>query len=138
MGAPAHSRGTLPRALLRATVMPRDTQDAEDLLFGLCLTSLREIEAGDVPPNLYTAGVRYEREPRFREYWQSAQQTYQLRKGDCEDLSIWLCAYRWHLGEDTARAVIRDVRPGLKHCVVQRADGSIEDPSKALGMKGKG
>jgi hypothetical protein len=44
----------------------------------------------------------------------------------------------WVQGETDARAVILDIRPGLKHCVVRRADGTIEDPSKRLGMGGKG
>jgi hypothetical protein len=124
--------------VFRASISPRDDPAAEDLLFGLTITSVRDIRERRAPPDIYKSGVRYQREPAKREYWQAAGETYQLGRGDCEDLAVYACACRIARGESAARAIIRFVRPGLKHCVVRRADGSIEDPSKALGMKGKG
>ena len=51
---------------------------------------------------------------------------------------MYRCGELWVLGERNARPKVIDVRAGLKHCVVLRADGSIEDPSKRLGMNGRG
>ena len=55
-----------------------------------------------------------------------------------EDLSVYRVGELWVAGERAARPKVIDVRPGLKHCVVLRADGTIEDPSKRLGMNGRG
>ncbi len=67
-----------------------------------------------------------------------------------EDLSVYRVGELWVAGERPewsdlerryvggARPKVIDVRPGLKHCVVLRANGQIEDPSKRLGMGGRG
>lgn len=88
-------------------------------------------------PALYASGVRYARE-QGREEWQTAEETFGKGKGDCEDLAAWRCAELWVAGERAARVHCYSPRPGLIHCVVRRADGTLEDPSKKLGMKGKG
>lgn len=90
-------------------------------------------------PSLYRSGVRYQREPRGQEDWQTVSRTFRLKYGDCEDLAAWRAAELVVTGEDTgARAVIKRVRPGLIHCLVQRGSGAMEDPSRVLGMRGAG
>lgn len=88
-------------------------------------------------PALYASGVRYQREHN-REDWQTAEETLQRGHGDCEDLAAFRAAELRNAGELGAKAVCYAPRPGLIHCVVRRADGTIEDPSRRLGMNGKG
>lgn len=122
---------------LHASIGARDSEEIEDLLTGLVRLSLGQLRRGLCPP-LYQAGVRYKREPRGRENWQSALETFRLKTGDCEDLATYLAASYQLVGRTDAYAHVIEVRPGLKHVVVAFADGTIEDPSKKLGMSGKG
>ena len=90
-------------------------------------------------PRLYKAGVRYRAEQlvggKRLEQWKTAPQVFALGLGDCEDLAAWRAAeLRVHRGEP-ARAVVYRTGPKKFHAVVERADGSIEDPSKRLGMR---
>jgi hypothetical protein len=103
---------------------------------GLALASHEQMKRHPLPP-LYASGVRYARE-RGREEWQTAEETAERKTGDCEDLVAYRCAELWVAGETAARPHCYAPRPGLIHCVVRRADGTIEDPSRKLGMKGKG
>lgn len=123
---------------LVATIGARDSREITDLLTGVVKLSLGQLRRGLCPPlNLSVdQGIRYQREDPGRENWQSALETFRLKTGDCEDLSIYLAASLQLVGQD-AEAVILDIRPGLKHCVV-RAGGRIIDPSKKLGMGGRG
>jgi len=90
--------------------------------------------AGPVP-YLYEAGIRYEREPLGREWWQTALDNFAQREGDCEDLASHRAAELNVFDGEPARTIA--VRTGARsfHAVVQRADGSIEDPSLVLGMQ---
>lgn len=86
-------------------------------------------------PSLYGAGVRYRREPlrgpaRAREHWQTIPEVLTAGYGDCEDLATWRAAEL-----PGARAVPVRVRSGW-HIVVLLPDGSVEDPSRRLGMGG--
>lgn len=119
--------------------------DAELLGFlnGLAMASLanlREADAAGRPvPPLYRAGVRYQRERPGKEDWQLPTTTLRLRSGDCEDLAGWLCAAYWQTDEDPrARMFLKRVNPRLRHIQVMRGDGTIEDPSAMLGMRGRG
>ena len=107
----------------------------QGLLWGLALASLAQIRKGKVRVPLFASGVRYEREPRGRERWQTAEETLGLGTGDCEDLVAWRVAELWAAGE-RAEPKVYSPRPGLLHCVVRRADGTIECPSTRLGMRG--
>lgn len=90
-------------------------------------------------PSLYRSGVRYQREPRGREDWQTVSRAYRAKLADCEDLAAWRAAELVVSGEDVgAAAVIKRVRPGLIHCLVRRSNGAMEDPSRMLGMSGVG
>lgn len=84
-----------------------------------------------IPP-LYASGVSYRREPRT-ELWLPWWRVLELGYGDCEDLVAWRVGYLRQQGE-SARAHCYAPRPGLVHCVVRRADGKLEDPSRRLGM----
>jgi len=88
----------------------------------------------DVPP-LYKAGVRYVREAST-ERWQLPSETWKRKAGDCEDLAVWRVAELRQAGEP-AKLYLRQSGPRLWHAMVKRADGTLEDPSKKLGMKGR-
>lgn len=111
-------------------------EEIEALLEGLVRLNLSQLRRGKAPP-IYSSRVRYKREPRGREDWQSAAKANRAGTADCEDLAAWLAA-SYRLVGVNARAIVKQVGPGLKHCLVQLPDGTIEDPSKRLGMKGKG
>jgi hypothetical protein len=126
---------------LRPTLTVRTDDDAADVLRALFAINVGQIRHRMVPP-LYESGVRYAREPRGVEEWNDAVTCFvrwKLRRvgSDCEDLACWRAAELVALELDPgARPMLRDVRPGLKHAVVLRGDGSIEDPSRRLGMGG--
>lgn len=98
--------------------------------------SVRERRLGLVPA-LYKSGVRYQREPKGVERWQSAAETYRNGWGDCDKLAVWLAADLRVAGDRTARVVIKLVRPGLMHALVATKHG-LRDPSRKLGMGGQG
>lgn len=102
-----------------------------DALSALNLRYLRELW---MP--LYRSGVRYQREGRGQESWATVPIVLQRGVGDCEDLSCWRAAELRLSGIDArAIALERPRRHGrLYHVVVRLPDGSIEDPSKRLGM----
>jgi len=81
---------------------------------------------------LYAAGVRYDRQDPG-ERWQLPSETAARGAGDCEDLASWRCAERRLAGESCRVKVVR-TGPTVLHAVVENSDGSIEDPSRRLGM----
>jgi hypothetical protein len=81
---------------------------------------------------LYAAGVRYDRNDAG-ERWQLPSETAARGAGDCEDLASWRCAERRLAGESCRVKVVR-TGPTVLHAVVENADGSLEDPSRRLGM----
>lgn len=104
-------------------------------LEGLTAYNAAWLRAHPSAPPLYASGVRYQREEVGRESWQTLPDLFESLRGDCEDLAAARAAELQVTGEDPdARAVARHVRPGLWHIVVERGDGTTEDPSKALGM----
>lgn len=111
----------------------------QGMVQGLADASLAQMrEAGEhgLPP-LYASGIRYVREPYRRERWQTALESLARKVADCEDLAAYRCA-ELNFGGELARVYCYSPRPGLIHCVVRRADGQLEDPSRKLGMRGKG
>lgn len=87
--------------------------------------------AGGAVPSLYESGVRYQREPKGQERWLTIPELYSLGAGDCEDLATARAAELRTTGE-LARAKVVQTPRGSYHAVVERADGSIEDPSLVL------
>jgi hypothetical protein len=102
------------------------------------LTRLNEllIKQHDVPP-IYEAGVRYRREKRDK--WKHALDVQADGVGDCEDLSAWRAAEMRVSGEDPgARVEVYRSGPRKFHAIVERSDGTTEDPSRVLGMGQEG
>jgi hypothetical protein len=134
---------------MRVTVeVPAHPRLIEALLEGLIATNMEMLDGGAFPP-LYEAGVQYQREPRGSEDWQTCERTMRRGVGDCEDLTGWRVAELRRAGERGARPFVRPARGigagvggrrrrrrGRRkwHVLVERADGSFEDPSLILGM----
>jgi len=121
------------------TDVPAAAPALNAVLEGLTALDAVLLAASERKPSLYEQGVRYEPEPRGQEDWVNVRGVYRRRRGDCEDLAALRAAeLRVYEGEP-ARAVAYPSRrgPGKFHAVVLRADGSIEDPSRLLGMGDK-
>lgn len=116
-----------------ASVKVYGPREVQALLWGLCLADIAQLRAGQVRVPLFRSGVVYRKEPTGREQWQTAKDVLRSGAGDCEDLVAWRVAELVCAGEE-ARPLVYRPRRGLLHCVVRRADGRIEDPSKKLGM----
>jgi hypothetical protein len=106
-------------------------------------------------PSLYESGVVYEREPPGREDWQDIFTTLRRGGGDCEDLATWRAADlitrgvpARAFGRPRPMMIPRPCSEGaiacegkpevgtLWHILVRLPNGTIEDPSKKLGMEG--
>jgi hypothetical protein len=85
-------------------------------------------------PLLYQSGVVYRPEPRGSENWLTVPDLLRLGYGDCEDLASWRCAELRLEGEHAVPCVRRSGRRTY-HAMVCREDGSIEDPSRVLGLR---
>lgn len=112
---------------------------------------------GEPLPRLYDSGVFYQEEPPGKEDWLDIRSLYSVGKGDCEDLACALTAerrvYDGIMSIPTIKTKFipsvqlraagyrnKDVpRDGLflVHVLSQLPDGTLEDPSAALGMKGE-
>lgn len=135
-----------PRFVLRSF----DTLDPDSkvailysLLDGLILADTLYLQQNPDTPGVYEAGLRYEAEEIGRDDWRDIPSILDHKGGDCEDLACYRVAeLRLRRGEAGAKPyvsskVVRSRRYGtftLYHIRVQRADGTIEDPSKDLGM----
>lgn len=95
-------------------------------------------------PGLYESGVRYLRdadkgtqESPDAELWLTIPDCIAYGGADCKVLAAWRVAELQEQGEAAVPLLI-EPRPGGRtwHVVVRRGDGSIEDPSKLLGMNG--
>lgn len=107
-------------------------------LHGMVMLNRVQLKTGEVPP-LYKSGVRYKAEPLGVETLRDALTTYRLRFGDCAHLAAWRVAELQEVGEQASIRI--ETKPSkrkaglrLYHVVVRRGNGSIEDPSKILGM----
>lgn len=128
-----HQRGKAARGLLR-------------VVSGRCNRPL--IQRGLLPP-LYESGVVYGAEVGFEEF-ADAHTCFARQVGDCDDLAAWRLA---ELQEEHARALVRGERNRLSpwpdvqlvskpingeqvlvHVLVRDWDGTVEDPSRVLGM----
>ena len=90
---------------------------------------------GSQVPKLYQSGVRYGR----TQVWDSTPDLLTRRYGDCKSLTAMYVAELREQGEP-ARPVFRfamNPQTGRKdfHILVQRGDGTFEDPSRKLGME---
>jgi hypothetical protein len=106
------------------------------------VTRLNEsmLERGQVPPfdRALDAGVRWKPEPPGQEYFDHAGTVIQRKWGDCDDLAPYHAATLRHKGIDPeATAIVKRSGPNRWHAVVQRSDGTIDDPSRDAGMGSK-
>lgn len=117
-----------------ATTRVWTTGEVQAFLWGLVHLNIEQMRVGAVTQELYKSHVRYQAEPLGSEVWQSAKETYDFGYGDCEDLvGIRVAEYIHRLGVK-AEPYIKDVRPGLRHCLVRLPSGALEDPSRTMGM----
>jgi hypothetical protein len=85
-------------------------------------------------PLLYDSGIVYRREPPGREWWESALELVALGEGDCEDLAAYRAAELRYREGDPARVRIYRTRRQTFHAIVERGDGTFEDPSRVLAQ----
>jgi hypothetical protein len=88
-------------------------------------------------PRLFESGVRYQAEGPSTDDWQDIATTLERGNGDCEDLAAWWIAELREAGELAAAPLIHWYPSGDRtwyHVLVRRADGTVDDPSRALGM----
>lgn len=88
---------------------------------------------------LYQAPIKYFFDPNEPDPWQDIPTTLAKGYGDCEDLACWRIAEYRVKGID-ARPLIRwRKRDGkmIYHALLRLPDGRTEDPSIAMGMRGK-
>jgi hypothetical protein len=120
-----------------ARVPLRGADDVVSALRSHVAASVRDIaraaRAGRPLPPMYAAGVRYDRRDAH-ERWQLPSETFARKRGDCEDLASWRAAELRLRGEN-ATVGVRRTGPRVLHAVVIRGDGSVEDPSRRLGMR---
>lgn len=128
-----------------SVVMPFEGQD--DINFALQLATaiaLRQLQRFRHIPKLYASGVRWRRDkclaanvPGACERFLSPLDILREGKvGDCDDLAPWRAA-ELILGGDRKARAIAIAAPGVGyHALVRRGDGTREDPSRRLGMKG--
>jgi len=96
------------------------------------------IRSGKVPPAaaaIRSGKVEWRPEPPGDEHFDLPSTMLRRGWGDCDDLAPWHAASLRASGADPgARAIVRKSGPQRWHAIVQRSDGSIEDPSRHAGM----
>lgn len=88
----------------------------------------------ELPP-LYESGIVYRREPKGREWWESAADALSVtsgRSGDCEDLAAFRAAELRVYEDDFAHVKVIRTSRGTFHAIVEHEDGTLEDPSRIL------
>lgn len=104
------------------------------------VTRLNEslLKTGEVPTAkvaIKKHGIRWQPEPPGQEHFDHAATVMARGHGDCDDLAPHHAASLRHTGEDPgAKAIVYQSGPMRWHAVVQRSDGSIDDPSRWAGM----
>lgn len=112
------------------------TSDPEELaaeLEGLVRRNLVQLRRNPRAPRLYASGVVYAPEVGAAEDWLSVLQALRAGRADCEDLTAWRVAELRMAGVHARPQVIR-TGPSMLHARVLLPDGSVEDPSRRLGM----
>ncbi len=122
------------RVTLSVPPNKRDLDRALAFALGLAMDDLRRHRQ---LPRIYRSGVRYAREPAGVENWAMPSETFRQGWGDCDDLALWAAA-ALRLRGIKARVVVKRTGPRLWHAVVRLPNGRILDPSKRLGMRGRG
>jgi len=95
------------------------------------------LKAGEIPTcdEGIKKGIRWKPEPPGQEHFDHASLVMKRKHGDCDDLAPWQAASLRASGVDPkARAIVYKSGPKRWHAVVERGDGTIDDPSKRAGM----
>ncbi len=94
------------------------------------------LRKGVVPPFRQAVNaVRWKPEPPGDEHFDHAAVVLGRGWGDCDDLAPWHAASLRATGEDKgAKAFVKKSGPNRWHAVVQRSNGTVDDPSKEAGM----
>jgi hypothetical protein len=105
------------------------------------VTRLNEqlIRSGESPTSrqLISAGAKWQPEKPGDEHFDHGAKIASRGHGDCDDWAPLHAATLRATGEDPeARAIVRKSGRKRWHAIVERSDGSIEDPSLAAGMPG--
>ena len=110
------------------------------MLEALVKCNVLYLESHPMTPKLYASRVRYKQESASED-WRDIPTILKDGIGDCEDLASWRvaelrmqgvaakCYLRWYINAGNGIT--------LYHVIVRLPDGSLEDPSKKLGMKGR-
>jgi hypothetical protein len=109
------------------------------LLQALVMVNRIALKSDPRIPPLYSSGVRYIKEKPGVETFRDLYLVLANHGGDCAHLAAWRVAELQQAGENASiRIQWKVTRRGIRlfHVVVRRGNGSIEDPSKLLGMKG--
>jgi len=111
--------------------LPDDAECCEvvlDALVEVARKIIRELDLAPFPQEVN--GVWYKLEPEGEEDWKLPHNVIRDGWGDCEDMCIYHCAGLRETGEDPGAMcrIVRTARNKL-HCVVQRSDGTFDDPS---------
>jgi hypothetical protein len=99
------------------------------------------LRRGDLEPfDMAAPGVRWRPEPPGDgEHFDHGLLVQGRGWGDCDDMAPWHAASLRVTGKDPkARAFVRPSGPHRWHALVKRSNGTVEDPSLAAGMPGKG
>lgn len=113
--------------------LPRGERFYTDAIEGLVRVNERLYRENPTIPSVYQSGARYRgRDPG--EDWRNVVEIVRDRFGDCEDLAAARAGELRARGEQGARAEVIRTGPQMTHARVVRADGTIEDPSRLLGM----
>ena len=98
------------------------------------------LAAGQVPPfDPHNPQVRWRPEPYGEEHFDNAGIVLGRGWGDCDDLAPWRAASLRASGEDPgATAIVLPSGPSTYHALVQRSDGSMDEPSVAAGVRVQG
>ncbi|MCW5950631.1 MAG: hypothetical protein KIT41_14260 [Pyrinomonadaceae bacterium] len=110
---------------------------ARIFLEGAAFVSLQHLIDFPRTPKLYESGVIYRHEDTST--IRDLAGTMKRGWGSCGHLCVWRVAELRRDGEQAAfRIFVAHDSAGLRiyHVQVRRGDGSIEDPSRILGMKG--
>jgi hypothetical protein len=114
-------------------IVPLDTrEEIERALDTLVELDLLYLKTHPGQPKLYQSGTRYKDPGKLA--WYTAPILLDKRAGDCKDLCGLRVAELILQGED-ARPHLKRVNESLWHVQVRRGNGSIEDPSRILGMR---
>jgi hypothetical protein len=127
---------------IRLTV-PKEHVDEDTLgkaLEASTAVAQRQVASGSVPPlqDAIDAGqVKWTPEPKDQgfEGFDLPEDVMARGWGDCDDLAAWWAAELRESGDDPdAAPIVYQSKPSRWHAVVQRGDGSIDDPSRWAGM----